>query len=410
MQTVRATLRQRADYTYKFNVRTGRHGWLRLTPAYSVKMVEEIVEQYGASHRILDPFCGTGTTALSAVNHGHDAATTDVNPFLVWLAKSKTAHYSADTLIEAEEAGDAAIESVRRKSLSPSPVPTIHKIERWWSPGGLEFLRYLRSAIQQVAHDRSPVRDLLDVAFCRTLIKLSNAAFNHQSMSFKSNGQSELDLAPSAATMFADDVRFVIDGASDNLPGSCTVVQGDARQLTAVLDETFDVVVTSPPYANRMSYIRELRPYMYWLGYLANGRDAAELDWSSIGGTWGVATSRLNDWQSDTSRYTPKDIASVISQIAHGENANGELLANYVAKYIEDMSAHFSSVRDVLNKGARVHYIVGNSTFYGVLVSTEQFYADILGHFGFTDIDVKPVRKRNSKKELIEFDVSATWP
>ena len=123
-----------------------------------------------------------------------------------------------------------------------------------------------------------------------------------------------------------------------------------------------------------------------------------------------MATSRLNDWQSDTSRYTPKDIASVISQIAHGENANGELLANYVAKYIEDMSAHFSSVRDVLNKGARVHYIVGNSTFYGVLVSTEQFYADILGHFGFTDIDVKPVRKRNSKKELIEFDVSATWP
>jgi hypothetical protein len=36
-------LRQRADYTHKHNVKTGRHGWLRLTPAYSVKVVEEII-------------------------------------------------------------------------------------------------------------------------------------------------------------------------------------------------------------------------------------------------------------------------------------------------------------------------------------------------------------------------------
>ncbi|WP_322490103.1 hypothetical protein [Chloroflexus sp.] len=41
---------------------------------------------------------------------------------------------------------------------------------------------------------------------------------------------------------------------------------------------TASLVITSPPYPNRMSYIRELRPYMYWLGYLNNGRDAGELD------------------------------------------------------------------------------------------------------------------------------------
>ena len=30
-------IRQRADYTHKFNAKMGQHGWLRLTPAYSVK-------------------------------------------------------------------------------------------------------------------------------------------------------------------------------------------------------------------------------------------------------------------------------------------------------------------------------------------------------------------------------------
>lgn len=149
---------------------------------------------------------------------------------------------------------------------------------------------------------------------------------------------------------------------------------------------------------------------MYWLDYLANGRDAAELDWLAIGGTWGVATSRLAGWSPSGEQWLPDDLPSILSDIAHGDNANGALLSNYVAKYCEDMSAHFASLRHVLNPGARIHYIVGNSTFYGVLVPTEQIYAGMLREYGFTDIDVRPIRKRNSKKELIEFDVSAAWP
>ena len=86
------------------------------------------------------------------------------------------------------------------------------------------------------------------------------------------------------------------------------------------------------------------------------------------------------------------------------------MLAAYVAKYCEDMSLHFDSLRRVLNRGARVHYIVGNSTFYGVLVPTEQIYAAMLREYGFAAVSVRPIRKRNSKKALVEFDVSATWP
>ncbi|MDM8543640.1 hypothetical protein QUF90_21410 [Desulfococcaceae bacterium HSG9] len=35
---------QRSDYTFKYNKKLGRHGWLRLTPAYSVKLVTEIID------------------------------------------------------------------------------------------------------------------------------------------------------------------------------------------------------------------------------------------------------------------------------------------------------------------------------------------------------------------------------
>jgi hypothetical protein len=63
----------------------------------------------------------------------------------------------------------------------------------------------------------------------------------------------------------------------------------------------------------------------------------------------------------------------------------------------------------LLNRGARVHYIVGNSTFYGTLVRVEEVYAHMMKHLGFSNVEIRAIRKRNSKKELVEFDVTATW-
>ena len=402
-------LRQRADYTHKFNQKTGRHGWLRLTPAYSVKVVEEILCRYGKGLRVLDPFCGTGTTALCAVARGHRATTVDVNPFLTWLAYAKTRTYSARLLGETERAGVAALNLTRREALKPASAPNIHRIERWWPEPACCFLRYLKAAIAAAAADE-PMLDLLHVAFCRTLIKLSRAAFDHQSMSFKDHSQSELPLELDAGRAFLDDLHFVLHGAADNPPSVATVVEGDARELPRWAKADFDLVVTSPPYANRMSYIRELRPYMYWLGYLANARQAGELDWQAIGGTWGIATSRLNGWSRRDDLGLPDELHGVVAKIAAVANPNGALLATYVAKYFEDMSRHFDNLRTVLKSGAHVHYIVGNSVFYGVLVPTQQLYAAMLREYGFADVTVRPVRKRNSKKELVEFDVSAVWP
>jgi hypothetical protein len=407
--TLRERLRQRADYTHKHNLGTGRHGWLRLTPAYSVKIVEELISQYPKGLRILDPFCGTATTALSAAYHGHQGVTTDINPFLVWLGQAKVSHYPPGTIAATRDACTHALALVRKRKIAPASTPPIHKIERWWSKEALDFLRALKAAIAAATEAGSGERTLLDVAFCRTLIAVSNAAFNHQSLSFKDNGQTAFALDHDMTGMFAKDVRFVLDGAADNPDGSGRVLLGDARNPTAGLDGQFDLVITSPPYANRMSYIRELRPYMYWLNYLANGRDAGDLDWLAIGGTWGIATSRLVEWERGADMLVNATLDSALDRIAHHDNKNGRILANYVAKYFDDMWIHFQGLPRVLASGAELHYIVGNSTFYGVLLPVEQIYAEMLAALGFSRIECRPIRKRNSKKELIEFDVTARW-
>lgn len=405
----REQLSQRPDYTYKFNAKTGRHGWLRLTPAYSLKIVEELITGHVQAKRIFDPFCGTGTTVLSAAYHGHIGVTTDINPFLVWFAQAKTAHYSPKQISATWEACTLALELVRKQSVEPVPAPPIHNIERWWDQKSLDFLRLLRAAIPAVTKEHSAERTLLLIAFCRSLIELSNAAFNHQSMSFKDGGQFDIGFDVDMACVFSEDVRFVLSGASENPIGDGYVVLGDSRNPAEAVEGMFDLVITSPPYANRMSYIRELRPYMYWLGFLINGRDAGELDWTAIGGTWGIATSRLTDWKRPADYFKSNNLSTALDQIAHADNKNGAVLANYVAKYFDDMWSHFLHLTPVLDRGAELHYIVGNSTFYGTLVSTERLYAEMLATLGFSEIECRPIRKRNSKKELVEFDVVARW-
>ncbi len=59
--------------------------------------------------------------------------------------------------------------------------------------------------------------------------------------------------------------------------------------------------------------------------------------------------------------------------------------------------------------GAAVHYVVGNSKLYDVLVPTEHLYAGLLRQHGFTEETVENLHKRNSKKERFEFVVSGRF-
>ena len=400
-------LRQRADYTHKFNAGTGRHGWLRLTPSYSLKIVDEILSGHPHNKRVLDPFCGSGTTALAAARRGHDVTAIDINPFLAWLTRAKTAHYGAKAIDEAGRKGRDAARAARLGESPESADPPMHNIGRWWPGGARFFLRHLKSAIRDSPAVSARATDLLNVAFCRTLIGLSSASFGHQSMSFSDGGR---PAGPAAMEKtFLGDLDAVIGSLDGGIRGSARVICGDSRDVGACASPGFDVVVTSPPYANRMSYIREMRPYMYWLDYLASGRDAGELDWSAIGGTWGIATSRLSQWSPSGRRWLPRELLGAIDSVRGADAKSGAVLAAYIARYFDGVSAHIASLRRALRRNASVHYIIGNSSFYGTLIPSERIYASLMKKYGFEGVNVRPIRKRNSKKELVEFEVSARW-
>jgi DNA modification methylase len=207
--------------------------------------------------------------------------------------------------------------------------------------------------------------------------------------------------------VFLNDLEEIFLEAGCDITGEVCTHLLDSRNIAAKdPNRGYDAVITSPPYVNRMSYIRELRPYMYWLGFLREAREAGELDWEAIGGTWGIATSRLNDWKPDNGLKTLPRLIPLIEDIAE----SSIVLSRYVHKYFMDMSCHFSNLYDVVAPGGRLYYIVGNSKFYNTLVPVEELFVDLMKSHGFENTNITVIRKRNSKKELFEFLISATKP
>jgi hypothetical protein len=154
-----------------------------------------------------------------------------------------------------------------------------------------------------------------------------------------------------------------------------------------------------------MSYIRELRPYMYWLGFLDDGRQAGELDWQAIGGTWGSATSQLMSWEPEQ----PLELVK-LRNLARRIARHSPLLARYVQRYFTDMDRHVEGVARVVARGGELHYVIGNSKFFDVLVPAQALLGELFERHGFVDTRTRILRRRTSKKELYEYLVSARRP
>jgi hypothetical protein len=136
-----ASARRNAHLTHQENRGVGRHGWLRLTPAYSYRLVAEaLAHRCDEAPVVLDPFSGSGTTGLVAAEHGLRAHLVDVNPFLVWFATAKTRSYDLADLDRAREVGHAMAQQA--PDLDPDGLwaPALHRIERWWPPAELDAL------------------------------------------------------------------------------------------------------------------------------------------------------------------------------------------------------------------------------------------------------------------------------
>jgi DNA modification methylase len=240
----------------------------RLHP-YLGKYIPQLVEQLLLRHvarggRVLDPFAGSGTTLVQALESGFDATGVDIAAFNCLLMRVKTAEYNPFVL--ERELRDAVARFDRGEGVAG--LATAY-LDEWFAPQSRDDLLRFRSLADDYEH-----ADVLRVVLARAA--RSARLTTHFDLDFPRRPQTTsywchkhkrecrpIERADHFVRRYALDTLVRLKAfAHVRQRRDVFVVHGDARE--ADLSGSFDAVVTSPPYPGLIDYHEQHR-YAYEL-------------------------------------------------------------------------------------------------------------------------------------------------
>lgn len=321
---------------------------------------------------VLDPFMGSGTTALEANLRGFNAFGLEVDPYARLIGESSVQRFTPKDLEAMSAFVDELDRRFNRTRSIKALIPAIPNIYHWFSEQSVEDLVRLKRVILDFTKSTTSCQNFLLAAFGDIIRGVSFA----ERQSLKPYVSSRFEKVPGdALTLFHKCLEKYISGAkavselSNYGTGIIHWVKGDATAFS--LSESIDVAITSPPYINAMDYVRCIRLESSWVG---TGTDTVFSD---------VRSSQVGE----AARVKRREISPLVASVI---KADYELIlgvdsgrAKTLAAYFEDMHQNLLCVYTSLKPGSYYHIIVGDSVVRDVPVATHRYIADIAQLVGF---------------------------
>lgn len=369
------------------------HDWYRFVLSFPPHLVREYAERFGIrrQHRVLDPFCGTGTTIVECKKLGIPGAGIEANAFAHFAAQVKTdwspdpdallqhSKYVADqarTLLEADGIEDDPVFIRERAPVRPNlrtldPEVMDLLLANSISPLPLHKVLVLLDCLKQHADPCFEKHQLLALAKALAF-SVSNLHFGPE----VGVGPMKAD-APVIAVWLDGIYRMARDLRHLRALNHTEAVihRGDARRVLDMAEPcSIDAVITSPPYPNEKDYTRTTRLESVLLGFIRNKSDLRALKQHLIrSNTRNVYTSDDDDrWIA--SHPVIQHLAATIEarRIELGKTSGFERLYARVTKlYFGGMARHLADLRTVLRPGAHLAYVVGDqASYFRVLIAS----------------------------------------
>jgi len=231
--------------TFVPNKRVPIHNWFYFKEGFSKDFVLLMLKELGVrkNERVLDPFCGVGTTMLAAKEVGTNSLGVDASPLFVFVSRVKIEDYDPSELREA--ASSVFSRRFSRLSLNVSPL-----VKRAFPRHVLEDVLFFKDVIAGIEDER--VRNFFTLALMSSAIKASYIMKEGAVIKFRKRP------IPPFRRFFRRRVKRMIDDVEKTKFEKCEAwaVLGDARNLRFLADESFDAVITSPPYLNIIDYAK----------------------------------------------------------------------------------------------------------------------------------------------------------
>ena len=336
---------------------------------------------------VLDPMAGSGATLLEGWLLSRRVVGVDLDPLAVRLCAAKTTRLEPTVVATAGHRVVAAASLLVRLG---DPLTHLRGrldeatrafLDYWFRPDTQRELAALVLAIEQEPDAR--VKTLLEALFSSVIVTKSGGVSLARDLAHSRPHRVE-DKPPASAIKKFEDLLCRAVHAFGALPdaslGWSTVVRGDCRSLP-LADGSVDLIVTSPPYANALDYVRAHKFSLAWLGEpiqrlgTLRGRYIGAERWDGVEGA-----------------VLPEAVEATIVGVSEVDAGRARVLD----KYFRDMALALREMYRVLRRGRAAAVVIGPSTMRGIRVATHEHLAAIAEGTGF---EVAGVVKRTLDRD-----------
>lgn len=223
----------------------------------------EIIKKFAKKGDVIcDPFVGSGTTLLEATLLGYSSIGNDVNPLSCLLSKVKARPINEKLLSKIDKFCDNLLNNYKKSK--GNKQFHYNSIEHWFQKNVIKELSFLKKEISKIKEQ--DLRDLLLIVLSSIIVRVSNQESDTRYAAINKNIK-KLE----TIKIFINKAREVKNTYIDffqktkNLSITLKVLQTDSRNLSVIRNNTVDLIITSPPYANTYDYYLYHKHRKYWL-------------------------------------------------------------------------------------------------------------------------------------------------
>lgn len=366
-------------------------------PARSIFLVPRAI----LSHRdtqglnVLDPFMGSGTTAVETVISGNVPFGLEMDPFARMVADVSSTIFSEEDI----ETICHTYEEIKTNwhDYDSAAIPQLTGIERWFKQGDLEQLLKLKAAIIAIGSER--FRKFFMVTFADAIKPVS--LMERQSLKpyiSTKYEKSTKDVQSSFEYSFEAHIEAMKEMASCGHENRDIVWLGD--DATCFDQECIiDLAITSPPYINALDYTRCIKIESALCGTIDNS-----------------IANGLRKKQVGHERRRKQEIDEFVMRLFQpfydGIYTLDKQRAETCRAYFNDIHKNLSCVYRALKSSGEYHVIIGDNTIKGIDVPTHELIRQLAQNigfecFGYYKYEIKDHRTsipRNNSKSKIDYE------
>lgn len=312
-----------------------------------------------------DPFCGSGSSLISAKNNGFEVIGIDINPFSTLLTETKIEKYSKRDI----------------QHIKDFKVPTYREIKKLYNKFEFSMVRklYSRKNFTKIELLKRSINKVNNKKAKRFLFTALTCCLESSSYYRKAgNGLKkrkniiEVDFFyefKQKKQQMLEDIKYVKNHLSHK------VICGNINKIEKIIDvDSVDISLFSPPYPNCFDYF-EVYKIELWIGeFIKSYEELKKLRKTAI-------TSNLNaDLKRDVSSIDIKNLSNLLfltMKYLKKEDLWNKNIPRMLILYFYEMDIFIKKLYKIIRKGGNVGIVIGNSSYGGIPIISDLILAEI---------------------------------